>query len=78
MKEKTLEKPTDNELRKQIKIANKTYDLLFFIGLVVGIITIISRRYIQGLMIGFIMFLMAGQFGIHQKLDKIRLEIRER
>ena len=73
-----LKKPTNDELREQIKTASKIYYLFWFIGLFLGVIIIILGRYIQGLILGFILFLMSGQYGIHQKLDKIRLEIREK
>ena len=78
MENKVLEKPTDNELRGFIKKCNSRYDILFMLGLVIGAILIIFGQFIHGLILGFLIFLLADNFLISQKLDKIRLEIRGR
>ncbi|KKN27606.1 hypothetical protein LCGC14_0862930 [marine sediment metagenome] len=77
-KEKELQKPTDEILRKQIKSSYKSYDLFWCGGLIMGLILILLfGELVHGLMLGFIMFIMASKHGINGKLDKIRLEIRE-
>ena len=74
---KVLEKPTDNELREFIKECHNKYDILFLLGIVIGIGLIIFGQIIYGLILGFLLWLLADNFLISQKLDKIRLEIRE-
>ncbi len=72
-----IEKPTDDKLRKQIKGSYRSYDLFWCSGLTIGLILILLfGELIHGLMMGFIMFIMAAQHSTSQKLDKIRLELR--
>lgn len=77
-KEKALEKPTNDELREFIKECHNKYDLLFILGIVIPIGFIIFGKIIDGLILGFLLFLLADNFLISQKLDKIRLEIRDK
>ncbi len=78
MKEEALEKPTDNELREQIKGDWKGRDIVWSMGIVVGVILIIFGQVMHGLILGMILFILANQNILAQKLDKVRLEIRER
>jgi len=77
MSKEALEKPTDNELREFIKGCHNRHDILFIVGLVIGIGLIIFGKLMDGLILGFLLWLLADNFLISQKLDKIRLEIRE-
>ena len=72
-----MEKPTDEELREQIKLDWKNGDFIWWVGLLIGIVLIIFGRFIYGLILGFSLFILSNQSRSSQKLDKIRLEIRE-
>ena len=71
-----IEKPTDDELRKQIIGSMQRSSGCTFAGLFLLIIGIISNTYWIG-GIALFLVLMAGIYGILQLQDKTRLEIRE-
>lgn len=72
-----IKKPTDDELRKQIKGSIKHNKFLRYFGLIAGIICVIFVNSILGFMIAVSGFIMANQHMLSSKQDKIRLEIRE-
>ncbi len=76
-KEKALEKPTNNELREQINSDWKGADILWYVGLILGILIAIFVSPTLGLIVAYVLSIMSNQHGLSQKLDKIRLEIRE-
>ena len=75
-KEEALEKPTDNELREQI-ISSRGWSFIFLIlGLMISLIVVTFNLNLGFLILSF--FIMSSYvLVLSQKLDKIRLEIRE-
>ncbi len=76
MEEEALEKPTDNELREQI-ISSRGGSFIFLIlGLMISLIVVTFNLNLGFLILSF--FIMSSYvLMLSQKLDKIRLEIRE-
>ncbi len=71
-----IKKPTDDKLRKQINIANAGFFLFYILSwicIIFGEVTETMFGYAMGIFF-IVLFALAI---ISQKLDKIRLEIRE-
>ena len=77
-KSQWLEKPTDNRLRNQIIFVDRVYNICFIVGVITFGILWFKNMFIASLITLSFFIIMAYMFLLSQKLDKIRLEIRER
>ncbi len=71
-------KPTDNELRKSINGINIFYLCLYAAFAFMGVILISYNYLVHGLEVIMLAMIILMIGGNSQKLNKVRLEIRER
>ena len=71
-------KPTDDELRQTINKIN-VMGMIFYMGFaLIGVIIISKGNFVNGLQIIMLAIIISLIFTNSQKLNKIRLEIREK
>ncbi len=72
-----IEKPTDDELRSTINGIN-IFSIIFYLGFAgIGLIVIAHNDLVNGLQIIMLAIIILLIGGNSQKLNKVRLEIRE-
>ena len=73
-----IKKPTDNELRSTINGIN-IFSIIFYLGFAaMGLIVIAHNNLVNGLQIIMLAIIILLLFSNSQKLNKVRLEIRQK
>ena len=77
-KTKALEKPTNDRLREQIILAKVMGNISIILGTVISLRMIFKDNINGGFIILSFFVIFSYQLLLSAKLDKVRLEIRER